>query len=152
MFDDAGAAVELGARDRVNAPDQFAQDQECWRSDHEADEGHQRVLHHHYDGQADQRQQVAANRSDQQIDDLCRCAAPVDRRRQILWNAGRRKAQAFTEQLAENRTLIVGNDAVADTREHHAVAICSKTLESEQYDGDDADRDDPANYGSHRPD
>ena len=40
------------------------------RNDDEADQRHDRILHHHHGDQADERQQIAADRRDQQIEHL----------------------------------------------------------------------------------
>ena len=56
--------------DGVDAADQLAQDEERRRRDHEAEERHQRVFHDHHGNQPDQRQKVAADRGDQQVDHL----------------------------------------------------------------------------------
>jgi hypothetical protein len=53
-LDDAGAAMKLVPRDRINAPYQLAQKEESRRGDHKGEERHQRVLHHHDKDQADQ--------------------------------------------------------------------------------------------------
>src|SRR4029450_1604005 len=54
------------------------------------------------------------------------------------------KAKALIEQLGKNCALIVGNNVVADTRQHDAVAVRCKSFGREQRDRDDAKRDDSA--------
>ena len=91
----------------------------------------------------DQRQEIAAERGDQQVDDL-RAGGGAGRKPRDEF--GRvpvgKEAQAFAEQLGEHGALIVGDDAVADTREHHRVAVGRDALDGEQERGDGAEHDD----------
>ena len=69
----ARAAGELAcARPCVMRLDQLAQDQHRRRHDDEAEQRHHRILHHHHGEQADQREQIAADRGDQQVEHLAR--------------------------------------------------------------------------------
>ena len=52
------------------------------------------------------------------------------------------KADAFVEQLGEDAPLVVGDDAVADLRQHYAVAVGRDALGGEQRDGDAAEDED----------
>ena len=93
--------------------------------------------------QPDQRQQVAAERGDQQVDDLGRRRGA---RAQPRDEFGRmpvgEEAEAFVEQLGEHAALIVGDDAVADLRKHDAVAVGGEPLGGEQRGGDAAENKD----------
>jgi hypothetical protein len=64
------AASELHARDVAHPADQLAQEKECRWGHHEADQRHDGILNDHDDRQPDQRHQIAADSSDQQIDHL----------------------------------------------------------------------------------
>ena len=66
------ATGELHARDAADAAHHLAKEQKRRRDDDEADQRHDRILHHHDGDKADERQQIAADRGDQQIDDLAR--------------------------------------------------------------------------------
>ena len=52
------------------------------------------------------------------------------------------EADPFIEQLGEHGALIVGDDAVADLREHHAVPVGGEPLGGEQRGGDAAEDED----------
>src|SRR5262249_52537701 len=54
------------------------------------------------------------------------------------------KTEALIEQLCKNCALIVGNNAIADAREHYAVAVRCESFGREQRDHDYAKRDDSA--------
>ena len=69
---DARAAEELVAGDAVDAADHLAQHHERGRRHDEAEKRHDRVLIDHHREQADQREQIAADRGDDQVDDLAR--------------------------------------------------------------------------------
>ena len=52
------------------------------------------------------------------------------------------EADALVEQLGEHAPLVVGDDAVADLRQQHAVAVGGDALDREQRDRDAAEHDD----------
>jgi hypothetical protein len=54
------------------------------------------------------------------------------------------KAKTFIEQLRKYRALIVGNNAVADARQHHAMPVRCEPFGCEQGDRNDAKREDSA--------
>ena len=140
---DARAAMELAARDGVDAADHLAQNQERRRYDHEAEERHHRVLHHHHRHQSDQRQQIASDRGDQQIDHLRgRGGAGGQPRDEFGRMAVGEKAEALVEQLGEHGALIVSDDPVADARKHHALAVSGEPFGGKQYGDECAERDD----------
>ena len=142
-FQDARAAVELGARDDVDAADQLAQNQECRRRHDKGEERHQRVLNHHDGDQPNQRQQIAAERDHQEIDHLGRgrCAGRQPRDEFGRMPVGE-ELQAFVEQLGEHRALIIGDDAVADMRQQHAVAVGGEAFDGKQRRGNGAEHHD----------
>src|SRR5215510_591744 len=57
--------------------------------------------------------------------------------------AVREESQAFVEQLRKSRALTGGDDAIADARQHHAVAVGGEALHRKQDDGDRAKNNDP---------
>ena len=142
-LDDTGAAHELAVRDPFDAADQLAQHQQSRRRHHEGEKRHQRVFDDHDGDQPDQRQQVAAERGDQEVDDLRRRRRAGGEARDEF---GRvpvgEKADALVEQLGEHAPLIVGDDAVADLRQQHAVAVGREAFGGEQGDGDAAEDED----------
>src|SRR4249920_1666036 len=59
------------------------------------------------------------------------------------------EAEAFVQQLAKNRALVVSDDAIADPQKHHTVAVSGESLDGEQSDGDETERDDPLKVAIH---
>src|SRR6476661_7346857 len=57
--------------------------------------------------------------------------------------AVREEAEPFGEQLRKNRALIVRDNAIADARQHHAVAVRGEALRRKQDDSDCAEENDP---------
>ncbi len=87
--------------------------------------------------------QIASERRDQQIDHLrCGRRAGGQARDEFGRMAVGEEAEAFVEQLGKNGALIVGDDAVADARQHHAESVSGDALAGEQRDRHAAQEDD----------
>ena len=75
-FEDARAAGELVFCNAVDAADHLAQNDECRRHDNETEQRHYRVLPKHHRDEADQQEQIAAERGKNQVEHLaCRIRA-----------------------------------------------------------------------------
>ena len=98
---------------------------------------------HHHDGEADQRHQIAADRGDEEIDHLADGGGaggkPGDEFRRM---AVGKKADVLLQQLVEHAPLIVGDDAVADPRQHDGGTVGRKRLDHEDHHRDQAERHD----------
>ena len=117
--------VNWRARDRADAADQLAQHEQRRRRDHEAEAATS-------SGPASPsrrrgRCSDSRSRPTEVISRLSTCvaaAAPVVSRAMNSdeWRS-EKKPRLSLQQLVEQRALVVGDDAVADARQHHAVAV-----------------------------
>ena len=123
-FEDARAAEELVPGNAVDAADHLAQHDERRRRHDEAEKRHDRVLIDHHREQADQRKQIAADRGDDQVDDLARGGGSGGQPRHELGGMPlREERDVLVDQGVEHLPLIQRNDAVADPRQHHRRAV-----------------------------
>ena len=103
------------------------------------------ILHQHDDDQRDQRQQIAPDRVDQQVENLGdRIGAGGQPRQKFRRMPLGEEGDAFAHQLGEQPALVVGEDGVADLRQDHGVAVGRRTLEDEDHDGDQRQHRDAA--------
>ncbi len=144
-LDDARAAGELHAGDVADPPRQLAQKEDRrWRGD-EAGERHHWILGHHHDCQPDQRHQVAADGSDQKIDDRrYRSGAGGQPRDEFRGVAVGEEAHILVHELLEHPPLVVGDDTVADPRQHHRAEIGRQPLGGEDRHHRDAEQNNAA--------
>ena len=86
---------------------------------------------------ADQRQQIASDRVDQQAEHLGdRIGAGGQPRQKFRRMPLGEEGDAFAHQLGEQPALVVGEDGVADLRQDHVMAVGRRALEDEDHDGD----------------
>ncbi len=143
-FENARAAGELMIRDGLDAADHLAQDQHRRRHHDDAEQGHHGVLHGHHRDKADERQQIATDRRDEQVEHLARRGgAGGEPGHELGTVAVGEKADVMLEQFREHPPLILGNDPVADARQSERLPVGGHRLDHEndgghQGEGDDA--------------
>ena len=134
-FQNVGGAEELAVGESLDPFHELAQYQHCRRRHDEAEQRHQRILDHHHGDEADQEQDVAADRVDELVQNVgdgfrARCE-PREKFRRMPF---REEADAFAHQLGEQPALIVGEDRVTDLRQDHGVTVGRDALDDEQED------------------
>ncbi len=130
-------------RNRLDAADHLAQDQHRRRHHDDAEQGHHGILHRHDRGKPDERKQIATDRRDEEVEHLaCRGGAGREPRHELGAMAVGKKTDVMLEQLREHSLLIVGDDPVADAREHDRLAIGGHSLDHENHGGHEGEDDD----------
>jgi hypothetical protein len=123
-LDDAGAAGKLHARYAAHPPDHLAQEKQRRRRHDQSGDRHHRILDHHHDRQPDERHQIAADGGDEEIDHLADgVGAGGEPGNEFGRMAVGEEADILLQQLIEHAPLIIGDDAIADRREHHGGAV-----------------------------
>ena len=137
------AAGKLVVRDRLDAADHLAQDQHCRRHDDDAEERHDGILHSHDRGEADERQQIAANRGNEQVQHLACCGGPGrEPGHELGAVAVGKEADVMLQQLGEHPPLIVGDDSIADACQRECLSIGRHRLDHEDHGGYQGEDDD----------
>ena len=94
---------------------------------------------------ADQQQQVAAERIDQEVENLGDGGGAGGQPRQKFRRMPLRvECDALAHQLGEQPALVVGEDGVGDLRKNHGVAVGRRALEDENQDGEAGQQRDAA--------
>jgi hypothetical protein len=133
-FENVGGAEELVVGKPLDPLHQLAQDQHRRRRQDESQQRHQRVLDHHHDDEADQLQQVAADRVDELVQNVGdRFRSRGEARQKLRGMPLREEADALVHQLGEQPALIAGEDRVGDLRQDHAVTVSRYALD-DKYD------------------
>ena len=142
-LENARIAGELLVGDRLDAVDQLAQDQHGWRHDDDAEHRHDRILDGHDGGKADEREEVASERGDEQVQHLGRCRSPGgEPRDEFRAVAVGKETDIVLQQPRKQATLVVGNDLVADARHRHRLPVGGHSLDREQRGGHQGEEDD----------
>ena len=133
---DACGAGELVQRNGLDAVDELAQDEHRRRHDDDAEQRHDRVLNGHDRGKPDQREEVAADRGNEQIEHLCGSGgASVQPRDEFRAVPVGKEADIMLQQACEQSALIFGNDAIADPRHCERLPIGGEPLDHENTGG-----------------
>jgi hypothetical protein len=130
-------------RHHADAADQLAQDQHGGRHRYEADDEQHRILDHHDDCEADQGEQIAADRQDQQIKHLGDGSGTCGKSGDEIGRVSVGEiAKALIEQPIERPLLNIGDDAAVDAREYDRLAVGARALEHVEHHGCESERDD----------
>ena len=134
--------AEFALHDLARPADHLADEKDRDRQGGQAEKGDDRILGHHHDDQANERENVAPQAGDDQIENLARSvgaeAQPVHEiggmaRGEIGDTLGK---HAVVHALAE-----IGDDAIADIGHGHRLAVRGQTLD--RVDGDDRRAEQP---------
>ena len=104
----------------------------------QAEQRHDRILQHHHDHEADQRQQIAADRGDDQVEHLRdRGRAHRHAREEFRGMPVGEEADVLAHQLREQLPLVAREDGVGDPRQVDRMAVGRSTADREDHrDGD----------------
>ena len=129
-----GGAGELGIGQPLDPLHQFSQHEERGRRDEPCEQRHIGVLIDHQSDQRDQRQQIAADRGDEQVEDLRHGGSalrqPVQKFRRVPVG---KEADALIHQPRKHVALIAGDDGVGDLRQDDGVTVGRRALDHEQH-------------------
>ena len=142
-LEDFGAAAVLRERDRPHPLDELAHPEHRRRHHHDADQRQERRLIDHHRDEAEEGQEIAPERIDQEVEHLRRRSrAERDPRGEFGGVAVGIEGDVLRQQLVEQLLLVLGDDVVGDARERHGLAVARQSLDGEDDDhrhGDDGD-------------
>ena len=129
-------ALELARHDLANAEPDLAHPDRGKRKEHQREERQQGILRHHHDDEADNRQGVAREGRDEEVENAARRLRDESLPRDEFGRMGAAVvADLHPQHLVEDALLDIGDNIVGDPRQDHLLAVGRQSLD--RVDGHD---------------